>query len=410
MREIKDLYNLFDPTLDEKAARFIIYSETPGNRLSYVCSFIFRQLNVNYTITGKLKAFNNSTDHRINYSSREIENSFWVVPQGLLAEKEIPDAKPELTHRDNMPCIYPSNETNAFPFDIFSAVFFFIARVEEWQKFKPDSHGRFESAESFLYKHRFHLKPLVDHWIIEFKTRLQDYFPSVTIPENKFRVISTIDVDNLYAFKSKGIVRTLGAALKDLVKWDLVSLGDRVRVKAGQKKDPFDIYEEVDNFCDRLNIPLFYFFLFSTGTKFDRTVSPQAPAFKKIFASLENKKAFFGIHPSYYSSDNEKILEEEIKNFAARSGVSVKLSRQHYLRFNIIQTPRWLLKQGIAADFSMGFASMPGFRAGTSFPFYYYDFIAEKPTQLLFVPFCAMDGAYTVYKNTGAESIGRAHV
>lgn len=45
----------------------------------------------------------------------------------------------------------------------------------------------------------------------------------------------------------------------------------------------------------------------------------------------------------------------------------------------------------------MGFASYPGFRAGTSRPFHYYDFAKEASTELLFVPFCAMDGAYTVY-------------
>ena len=45
----------------------------------------------------------------------------------------------------------------------------------------------------------------------------------------------------------------------------------------------------------------------------------------------------------------------------------------------------------------MGFASQIVFRAGTSQPFYYYDFNIEKKSELLFVPFCAMDGAYFIY-------------
>jgi hypothetical protein len=55
------------------------------------------------------------------------------------------------------------------------------------------------------------------------------------------------------------------------------------------------------------------------------------------------------------------------------------------------------MENGILADFTMGFASAIGFRAGTSFPFHYYNFISEKQTDLLFVPFCAMDGAFFIY-------------
>lgn len=62
------------------------------------------------------------------------------------------------------------------------------------------------------------------------------------------------------------------------------------------------------------------------------------------------------------------------------------------------------MKEGIKADFTMGFASAPGFRAGTSHPFYYYDFHHEKSSDLLMVPFCAMDGAYTHYTPVDAET------
>jgi hypothetical protein len=51
----------------------------------------------------------------------------------------------------------------------------------------------------------------------------------------------------------------------------------------------------------------------------------------------------------------------------------------------------------------MGYASAPGFRAGTSYPFHYFDFSKEQAADLLFLPFCAMDGAYYVYTNKNPE-------
>jgi hypothetical protein len=64
------------------------------------------------------------------------------------------------------------------------------------------------------------------------------------------------------------------------------------------------------------------------------------------------------------------------------------------------------MKCGISLDFTMGFATEPGFRAGTSHPFRYYDFASEQACDLIFMPFCAMDGAYTVY---GDADTGNAY-
>lgn len=222
-------------------------------------------------------------------------------------------------------------------------------------------------------------------------------YPDVTFPEKKFKTISTIDVDNLFAFKSKGWMRSLGASIRDVLKRDFVNLRLRWQVLAGLKKDPFDVYKEVSEFCFEERIPLICFFLFNTGNAYDRTVSPKSNAFLKVFRDLRENHALFGLHPSYHSAYKTGMLRSELENLSKKSSERITLSRQHYLRFDIRTTPALLLKEGIMVDFTMGFASYPGFRAGTSRPFHYYDFAKEASTELLFVPFCAMDGAYTVY-------------
>ena len=184
---------------------------------------------------------------------------------------------------------------------------------------------------------------------------------------------------------------------------DFKNIAQRFLVLFNLKPDPFDVYEEISKFCLENNVPSFWFFLFRSGTTFDRTIDPKSSAYQKVFNYLKSNKAHIGLHPSYNTSVNADLLNEEVKNLTNKSGENVLYSRQHFLRFNIKTTPQELTKNGIVADFTMGYASVPGFRAGTSFPFYYYDFHLEKEQNLLMVPFCVMDGAFTIYQDTSPD-------
>ena len=400
------LNTLLNLTIEANAPTFIIYTDSKSERLNFVCEFIFNTvLKVNYNLTDVISEFEASTNFKINYSKKNIDSVFKIKPHSLLFETNITEQKPIPFFKNELIYFY-ENITGDLNFDIFSSVFYLISRVEEWQSFQADEHQRFEANNSILAKHNFNLKPVVELWIETLKIQIKKKYSSIIFPKKKFKIISTIDVDNLFAFKNKGFVRTMGAIGKDIVKLNFKNLTSRINVLMGKQPDPFDIYESISEFCLQKNIPLIYFFLFKTGTKYDRTVNPTSTAFTKIFKTVLNKHAIIGLHPSYNSSVNQNILEKETLNFSKSITKKVIISRQHYLRFNIRTTPNQLLKNGIIADFTMGFASQIGFRAGTSQPFYYYDFSVEKKSELLFVPFCAMDGAYFVYnKITPREAL-----
>jgi hypothetical protein len=406
------LHTLLHLELSAPAPVVIIYSPQLTERLDYTCGFIFGHvLKVNYQLTSSLEEFEHSPHFKINYSAREMLQPVQIIPHSLLFEKGTSSTIPPPVITEGKFRLFaspPVSDPRTLDFDLFSAVFYFISRYEEWQDFERDQHGRFEAKASLLFRQGLHLKPLVDEWIMELAELLQRNYAELQWPPLGFRVISTLDVDNLFAYRCKGLVRSLGAGLKDLMKADLYSFRERLKVLSGKASDPFDIYDEVSEFCASQQIPLFYFFLFRSGTRYDRTVSPTSGAFKKVLARVKHKKAWAGLHPSYDSSVNPALLQKEVRDFSAELQEPVILSRQHYLRFDIRSTPNQLLSNGILADFTMGFASSPGFRAGTSRPFFYYDFLAEKKTGLLFVPFCVMDGAYTVYGQTGADEAYRS--
>ena len=281
-----------------------------------------------------------------------------------------------------------------FSFDIFSAVFYFISRYEEWQAFEKDQHQRFEAKAGILFQNNFLLKPVVDLWITEFKDFLQTFDKELKFPPAQFKVISTLDIDNLFAYKSKGALRTIGACMKDIVTLDFWNLKERIKVVAGTAKDPFDIYESVSKFCSDLEIPLICFFLFRTGTLYDRTVNPRSEAFKNVFDVLKNNNAIIGLHPSYDSAFEKNRLKMECDLISEKNGEQVKISRQHFLRFDIRNTPNLLIERGIGLDATMGFASSPGFRAGTSISFFIFLIFQKKKNRLCyfcpFVPWMAL--------------------
>jgi hypothetical protein len=384
-----------------KSPEVLVLCEKHTQRLMAACDFIFSTtLQCRYKLVKTSPPELQANQVLINYALHEVTNGFHIVPSGFLSETGTPQFEPLGFEANNQTYFFKTQGHIAF--DIFSAVFYFVSRYEEWQSFEADEHQRFELKASLLFKHKCHKKPLVDQWILEFKHLLEVHSANVKFTSRRFQVISTLDIDNLYAFKEKGWIRSIGATGRDFLKLDFKNILNRLTVLTRLSPDPFDVYDELGDFCFEHKIPFVCFFLQRSGTKYDRTVNPQSTVFARAIQSLKKNHAFLGLHPSYDASLNAHYLQEEMKYLETSAESKIQMSRQHYLRFNIKTTPHDLLKAGIRFDFTMGFATGSGFRAGTSLPFKYYDFTKESQSDLCFVPFCAMDGAWSVYGNQNA--------
>ncbi len=116
-----------------------------------------------------------------------------------------------------------------------------------------------------------------------------------------------------------------------------------------------------------------------------------------------SKTASIGIHPSYHSRYDFRIVDEEIHLLSNLLNIPINSSRQHYLKMRLPNTYKSLLSLGIANEYTMGFASMPGFRAGTSRSFRFYDIKHEQTTFLRVHPFCVMDATFKTYLNYSEE-------
>ncbi|PSR13118.1 MAG: hypothetical protein C7N36_09235, partial [Bacteroidetes bacterium] len=111
-----------------------------------------------------------------------------------------------------------------------------------------------------------------------------------------------------------------------------------------------------------------------------------------------------GIHPSYRSFGNLARLRTEQQRLATILDQPVSHSRQHFLRLQLPQTYQQLLAAGIRHDYTMGYAEVPGYRAGTTEPFRWYDLNREQTTDLWVHPFVAMDVTLQNYQGLSASA------
>src|SRR5690606_3970490 len=105
-----------------------------------------------------------------------------------------------------------------------------------------------------------------------------------------------------------------------------------------------------------------------------------------------------GLHPSYAAHSRPGRLQQErdlLRNYTDKEVVH---SRQHYLKFRLPDTYRQLIAAGIKEEYSMGYATQNGFRAGTSRSFLWFDLLQNEVSGLRVHPFVFMDATAWFYQ------------
>jgi len=351
-----------------------IYSPLLNNKIKYVFDFIFEPAEDYILIYhDDLKIFSGLSGLKINYSKDIIPGSITISPSGYFEnEILIPNFTKEIEYVDN-----------DFSFDLVAAIFYLLSRAEEYNPVQLDEHGRYTHTESILYKRDLLALPVVDIWCNTFYELVQQYTGVKIL--TKYTLHSTIDVDHIYAFKSKSKHISAASQLKDIVTLNTKRLQDRKL-----DRDPFDTYDYLTELHRRKQIPLMFFFLTSERGEYDRSLSPDHSDFIQLVQELSADHPI-GLHPSYHSYlDYSKILSEKTK-LTSIIEKQIESSRQHYLRLSIPDTYKHLIKCGITKDYSMGYSNQLGFRAGTSRSFYWYDIQSDQQTDLQVFPFQIMD-------------------
>ena len=366
-----------------------IYSTLPdAPRLRYPLEVLFGTLLAcDFQLTADRELYQATDGPRINYSRQRLSSGELFIPAGpLLFEKGVdPRARPlEVATVADLPAFFFLEAPTAdLPFDLFALIFFLLSRYEEYLPFAADEHGRFPATASLAFRHNFLDRPLVEEWAGRLAERIGSRFPGWTVRPSAYRFLPTYDIDLAWAYRHRGLARTLLALPRSPRK--------RLEVLLGRREDPFAAaFHWLDELHERWPTDPVFFFLLASFGRYDRGIHYRKRALQRLIEDLAGRYRL-GIHPSYRSSRDDRRLPREIGRLAAILQEPVSRSRQHYLRLRLPATYRGLLQNGIRADFTMGFADAIGFRAGTATPFPWYDLKREQATPLAIWPFQVMD-------------------
>lgn len=382
----------------------LIYSHKVTPRIKYIFHVLFRDmLGLEVSVTSDKNEFELDNGPKLSYTHAPIGSEIHFKSHGLLHESGVKDQNIRVSENQNGKYFYALNSSDsAMNFDVFSASFFLLSRYEECLPHIRDQYNRFEASESIGYKNGFLTEPVVDQWLLRIKDILAAKFPELRFKAREYQFISTIDIDNAYAFKNKGFIRTVGAFGRSIVNFNLSEVLFRIKVLLGQAKDPYDTYDFQLQVQKEHGLKTIYFFLLADYGLNDKNVPHYNQEFQSLIKHLADY-AQIGIHPGFNSNKKNEKLKQEKKRLEKIIHRPVIRSRQHFLILHLPHTYQRLIDNDILEDHSMGYAEHIGFRAGTCTPYRFYDLDLETETQLMVYPFAVMEATLKYYMKLPPE-------
>ena len=212
---------------------------------------------------------------------------------------------------NGLPIFFQAGQNSALPFDLFAASFYLMTRYEEYLPQLRDFHDRYPFAESIAYREGFLDKPLVDLWIVRFRSDL-DKYPDFIFEDRKVEVEATIQVDKAFKYLKKGAVRTIAGFSRDLLRFRFKEIYRRTMVLLYVRKDPFDTYDSFIAWKRRTGIKTTFFYLIGAYSNFDKNISLTKSTYKELIKS-NTDYAELGLWPYHTMNDMDKLGLEKFQ-------------------------------------------------------------------------------------------------
>jgi hypothetical protein len=379
----------------------IIQADVRSPRVQYIFEHLLQQI-----VPGKPEMTyareSPEGELRIYYgNSNAFEGVDIVIPSsGILNEGAAPYTDDIRGHLKSTELFFRDGNQYRAHFDFPGVIFYLLSRMEEYGfTSRGDALGRFSSRDSLLADSGLLRTALVDRWTEAFRRIILAAKPEISLRPTSFEVLPTCDIDSFYAIKGRTVFHSGLSGINQLLRGDFPGFSERVSYHFGRKEtDPYDTLNELAADAEMLGAKLRCFVLFpwKKNDPRDRTGLDQLFNFREQLTTYNNR-VIWGLHPSLSSGGSGKNIAAEKDSLEQLTGKPATISRQHFLNLGLPETYRTLIEVGIKEDYSMGFHDAPGFRAGTSRPFFWYDLQNEEQTGLKVYPLVLMDASLRHY-------------
>jgi hypothetical protein len=377
----------------------LIFTHKITHRNKYIFNLIIKDiLGGDFMLTDNPEEFKNYKGARLSYTNSPLTDEIHITSRQLLFENGITEQNITTFDYLNTKVFFAAGKLSGLPFDVFAASFYLVSRYEEYLPHIRDEHDRFDAKDSLAFSNGFLQKPVINIWAEWLKKIILNKYPDFIFPEKKYEFISTIDIDNAFAYREKGFTRSLGGYLKSLSQFDFKEIKERTRVLLRIQKDPYDTYDFQLEMLRKYKFKSIYFFLLGDYGVNDKNLPPESEKFQSLIKMIGDY-AEVGIHPSYGSNKSTEQLKKEVDRLSKILHKDITQSRQHFLKLTLPDTYRNIIDLDITDDYTMGFASQVGFRASICTPFNFYDLDMELETKLKVHPFAMMEGTLKYYMN-----------
>lgn len=372
----------------------LIYTQKLTPRISYIFKHIgLRILGIDVTFTSGIEEFIAFVGPKISYGKKPLGNELFFQSYGLLEQQGLEAIDFTVKKWKDTYGFFSVSPSSGLPFDIFSSSFYMITRYEEYLPHVKDEMGRFMASESLAFKEGFLHQPIVDIWAYLLKDKLLEVFPELKFPKKRLIVHPVIEAAQPYAYKQKGIFRSVVGYINSLFKGEFRKIIERTQAIVGYKRDPLDTFKWLVNIANRSDFNLTVFFLLGNALSFNESMNTHRQKFKMLIKYVSDYKEV-GLIFSYNSLSDYEMLKSEKRRMQEITNRSLVSSMNSEFLVNLPDIYRHLVELQVTRDFTMVFRNTNGFRAGTCTPFLFYDLDYEVKTPLVIHPSAMTTSAF----------------